>query len=90
MPGHRAAFWTVAAAHLAVAAVTLYAGVPLASTIVLALAGVVAAVLAVTGPPGSSERRRPLLRRDRHGLGRLEATGRSSDDGAAGPGRVES
>lgn len=84
MPGHRAALWSVAAAHLAVAALTVYGGVPIASTAVLALVGVAAAVLAVAGPPGRSERRRPL-RRDRHRLGRLQTRGWSSDDGAGGP-----
>lgn len=76
---HRFALVAVAAVHLAAAGATVYAGVPLATPVVLTLAALVAVVLAVTGAPDAADRRR---RRgaDRHRLGRLEATGRSVDD----------
>ncbi|MDQ4118688.1 MAG: hypothetical protein M3235_17255, partial [Actinomycetota bacterium] len=67
----------VAAGHLAGAGVLAYAGVPAVSPVVLAVAGVAALVLAVTGPPDAADRRRP--RRDRYRMGRLQSTGRSAD-----------
>ena len=82
MRSHHLALGFVAAGHLTAAAITAYAGVPGTSTVVLALVGVVAIVLAVIGPSEAAER--PRRRTDRHRLGRLESTGDSVDGDLVG------
>lgn len=77
MRKHRLALGTVSAAHFGAAGATAYAGVPIESPIVLALAGGTALVLAVTGPPDAADRRRPRTERVR--MGRLQSTGHAID-----------
>lgn len=83
MRGHRAAFWTAAVAHLGAAVATGLAGVPVASTLVLALVALVAFGLGLAGPADAVEAGR---RRRGHRMGRLVGTGTAVDeDGLATP-----